>query len=332
MSRHPSWLLGLALLASACSDGGRASAPAASNDGPKAVGVPSAGDKDAGVVGPGVDAGDAGDAGAPPVPVPPVCDPSKTWGAGTLVNASTPDEDRFGAISADELTIAWTTIDAVDASRVVIHYADRSTTSAPFGAAKIFTQPTGYAASDRVALSSDGRALTVVRSDRLGFGVATRATRTDDFGNVSETPYARVNPSALDDPPSGVVVGDPVVGGADRLFFFTVVEPAATHVIRAAARDPVQDPAWGPFDYVLETALEATADGVRRPTGLSSDGRTLFFWDETISIERAAWRDAVSAPFSSFRDLGARRDAAPNASCSHLYYSEGGDLFFANAM
>jgi hypothetical protein len=58
----------------------------------------------------------------------------------------------------------------------------------------------------------------------------------------------------------------------------------------------------------------------RRPTGASSDDRTLFFYDEVGNVERAAWRSDPSAPFTHFEDIPAAPEAAPNAGCSLLYF------------
>jgi hypothetical protein len=58
----------------------------------------------------------------------------------------------------------------------------------------------------------------------------------------------------------------------------------------------------------------------RRPTGASSDDRTLFFYDEVGNVERAAWRSDPSSPFTHFEDIPAAPEAAPNAGCSLLYF------------
>jgi hypothetical protein len=57
----------------------------------------------------------------------------------------------------------------------------------------------------------------------------------------------------------------------------------------------------------------------RRPTGASSDGLTLFFFDETANLERAAWRSSIASPFVQFVDIGVP-EAAPNKQCDTLYF------------
>jgi hypothetical protein len=58
----------------------------------------------------------------------------------------------------------------------------------------------------------------------------------------------------------------------------------------------------------------------RAPTGSSSDGRTLFFFDDVAGLERAAWRESPAVPFALFRDVGPFPEAAPSARCDSLYY------------
>jgi hypothetical protein len=58
----------------------------------------------------------------------------------------------------------------------------------------------------------------------------------------------------------------------------------------------------------------------RRPTGVSSDDRTLFFFDEVSGKERAAWREAPSAAFGVFGDLSVAPEGAPDEACRVLYY------------
>ncbi len=163
--------LHLLLAASACSDAGHptssAAPPGVGSHDPSSVPPPpsSPAAPDAGT--------DAGD-GASPV-TPPRCDPARAWADGTFLAISTTDDDRFAAITPDELTLAWTTPDVGDASKVIVHYVDRSSTGDAFAAPRVFDQPAGYAAIDRVALSANGLQLTLAvtnEGDRpLPFGL-----------------------------------------------------------------------------------------------------------------------------------------------------------------
>jgi hypothetical protein len=78
---------------------------------------------------------------------------------------------------------------------------------------------------------------------------------------------------------------------------------------------------WGPPASLSNDELQPPTAGTRRrPTGTSSDDLTLFFFDESTNVERAAWRNAADAPFSFFKDLGAMAEAVPSLRCDTLYY------------
>ena len=66
------------------------------------------------------------------------------------------------------------------------------------------------------------------------------------------------------------------------------------------------------------------------PTGWSSDGLTLFYWDNATAVERAAWRERGTTTFLSTSTLGTTQEyATPSADCTQLYFSApgaGGDL------
>jgi len=56
----------------------------------------------------------------------PVCDPTAKYQSGTLIPVSTPQSDLFGAVTPDELTIAWM------ATAGSVLYADRAKATDPF--------------------------------------------------------------------------------------------------------------------------------------------------------------------------------------------------------
>jgi hypothetical protein len=78
---------------------------------------------------------------------------------------------------------------------------------------------------------------------------------------------------------------------------------------------------WG-LPAALANAEFTSPDAAhrRRPSGTSADGRTLFFYDEVTSLERAAWRETPTTPFATFRDIGDFPDATPSPHCDALYY------------
>jgi hypothetical protein len=87
-----------------------------------------------------------------------------------------------------------------------------------------------------------------------------------------------------------------------------------------------------PFDSIVTVGVPLTQCELAAhdlllsiPTGLSSDGLTLFFFDPARNAARAAWRSAVGAPFTWFRDLPHKGVVAPGNGCQCLYYSQQGD-------
>jgi hypothetical protein len=281
--------------------------------------------------------GEAGadDSGGPTGPPPPPagCKTTATWGAGTLLDVSGGSDDVLDSVTPDELSIAWT---VVNGGTKTIHYGDRSSTAASFVAQSL---PAGLFTNDRVALSYDGLRLLVIDPDGQGFSQLTRAARGDAFN-----PSADAGVSAASNYgnfaghlKAGQSYGDPLLAADDGVFYYSVyggTADAGAPTIFRTARLLVTD-AW-PAGAPLATSTGLLPQGAlrRRPTGLSSDQQTLFFWDEVTGTERAAWISGAGA-FDSFVDLGSRSMAAPNAACSALYYSAQGsssiDLFRATS-
>jgi len=278
------------------------------------------------------DAGTSGDSGVlddggvvgPPPPAS-ACDESATWGTGSLLSASTTQDDLLDSVTPDELNIAWTS--GATGSKVV-QYASRSTATDPFGAAQSLAANT-YTA-DRVSLSPDGLRLVVVNADAHGFSNLSRASTADAFAAGDSGDLSNINAAV----PTGASVGDPVVDASDTSFYYSLYDNgASTTTIYRSLRLTPNDP-WGiGFALAVSSDLESQGSLRRRPTGISSDGRTLFFYDEVTSTERAGWINETSGSFDSFVSLGARTWAAPSGSCGKIYYSAAGtttiDLFTA---
>lgn len=268
------------------------------------------------------------------VPGPTVCDPKTVWTTGTLVpNVSTPQPDNLGAITGDELTIAWMSVAGT------VQYADRAAATDPFGPAKTVTGPI---ALDRVALSGDGLTLVVLRGDRKIFAQVTRASRSVPFGAVLDTgPFSGLDPLSsgtedAGDASSAANFGDPVLSADGHFFYYSVLAggPATIAESYRSGNNP-----WPKGRFLTNAELAPDAGKLRRPTGLSTDGRTLFFWDEVDAVEKMAFRgDPIVVPFNVFGQftvVGAFANAQPTTKCQRLYYdapgSVGGtDLFFAD--
>jgi hypothetical protein len=183
----------------------------------------------------------------------------------------------------------------------------------------------GTFADDRVALSPDGLRLVAVDADRQGFSELTRPARTgagNTFGAPSPGGY--VNFDAAGTLASGQSFGDPVLGASDTTFYYSVYGGGQSATIYRAARLLAGD-TW-PLGAPLSGApLDAVGTARRRPTAISADDQTLFFWDEVAGLERAGWIDRGTGVFDNFVDLGSRAGAAPNAACDRLYYTAPAD-------
>ena len=71
----------------------------------------------------------------------------------------------------------------------------------------------------------------------------------------------------------------------------------------------------------IEDFDDGTGSKRKLPTGLSSDSRTLFYFDEGTGTEVARFRDRPDAPLYDHVDLGALAGATPNAKCDRIYYT-----------
>jgi hypothetical protein len=270
------------------------------------------------------------DGTVPGVTIPPsVCSPAVLWGSGTSLGLAIEAGAALGAVTPDELTIAWT---YSTAAGIAVAWADRASSADPFGATQ--TAAGGYFADDRVALSPDGLRLVVVDADRQGFSELTRSTRTgagNAFMDASSGSYVNFAAAGLT---AGQSLGDPVLSASDTAFYYSVYDGVQSATIYQSLRLLPGDP-W-PVGAVLSDAPQLAANGSvrRRPTAISSDEQTLFFWDEAVAMERATWVDPLSGAFDTFVDLGTRSGAGPNATCTRLYYaaatdSGAADLLFA---
>ncbi len=72
----------------------------------------------------------------------------------------------------------------------------------------------------------------------------------------------------------------------------------------------------------------AVVEARRHPTGLSSDGRTVFYWDSLApGTGRAAWRPEPLVEFTSSEIVGTDAHAiVTNASCTRLYFIQDGEF------
>ena len=257
---------------------------------------------------------DAREDGASSLPVeagPPLCDPTHGWGVPSgLVLTPTAAFARFSGVSANELTIAWTQADGT------VYVADRAATSDPFGTGQPVPLGDTALAMDRVALSADGQSLLAITADRSAFVGFQRAGVGLAWEPLPSVQFANLTAMTAE---GSATLSEPVVGADDATLFFLVTPTGGAPSLAQSIYDQLNR-VWSPGLSFPNAELASTdATHRRRPTGGSSDGLTLFFYDEVAGNERAAWRSTTGATFDQFVDLPGLAEAAPSSSCATLY-------------
>jgi hypothetical protein len=230
---------------------------------------------------------------------------------------------RFGGISNDELTAAWTS-----GPQPTIFIATRSDRNAAFGTPVTVAQDAGSIADDRVALDPSGSALFAVSADRTSFVAFSLSSSGGTPTSTGE--FAQIAAMARD---TGGQFSEPVLG-ADGQSFYYVLTPG--DLLGDAGPAPIPylyESTWLPTEQVWAAGVAFTATELvgtdsthrRRATGASADARTLFFFDEVAGLERAAWRTSPASPFSLFEDLSGFIAAAPDVRCDKLYFTQAPD-------
>jgi hypothetical protein len=302
-------------------EGGASSGGSQSKSGSSSV--PDAGEEDPGSG--GAESGDAGHggaggdglvyetAGAPAQAPAGACDPMMM-----------PGDDQSQSVGVSGVKLLSMTPDersAVVSTAGSVHVADRSAADQPFSALEV-TLPAGYSADTGVALSADGLKLILVSDDGSGFGELSRAARGQAFGAEADvTRFAAINGLKGT---TGRSVGWPVLSSDEKELYYVSYFGQALVVQSSAGQG-------GAFAYGMEID-EFTLGGVEGEykllTGISSDQRAIFFFDEATGHSMALFRSRPNAPFYDPVDLGERDGVAPNASCSRLYSSVAGNLVF----
>jgi hypothetical protein len=238
------------------------------------------------------------------------CKSTTVWAALARVDSISNEHlGRFSGISPDELTAAWTS------GSGDVYVADRPTYDDPFSTpVKVNI---AALATDRVAIGSAGTSLVAIRADGAAFVGFERSGRSAPWGTSSGLEFTQVR--AVFE--GGAAVSEPVLSGDKSSFMFLVTRPGQPTALYEATWDATQH-SWGLPTQVPNPELQSTNDGKRRrPTSISADGRTLFYFDEVTLLERAAWRDTPASAFGLFKDIGAAfAEAVPNLRCDTLYY------------
>lgn len=259
--------------------------------------------------------GPSADGIAPPAYL--VCSPSFTWmNIAEVTSIATAGFGRFGGVSSNELTVAWTS----PSGAVLV--ADRTSTAAPFG--DPFQVDIGGASipGGRVGLSPTGLQIVVALPNANGATLLGGFVRTSVGGawsaeSSSEFKYVNATNSE-----TGGSFSEPVVRADGLSIFYLAVTGSNEPVLNESTWNTAEK-AWN-TGYPISGPEFAIASGsqTRRPTGTSGDGLTLFFFDEVAGNERAAWRESASpmSEFTLFVDLPDFPEAAPGGSCHTLYF------------
>jgi hypothetical protein len=260
----------------------------------------------------GASGNEGGDAAEETTPVPPECSQTDPW-ANLATVASVPSAGfaRFGGISADERTVAWTD------STGAIFVADRATGTASFAAAtSVFTGGQALA-NDRVAVDPTGTELIATVADQSSFTSFLRGGQGQAWQPGNADPFATLAATIAE---SGGAFSEPVLSADGLSLFYLLVIGTNLPVLYESSWDSgtktweLGTPLSGP-DFVIGSASQ-----LRRPTGAASDRLTLFFFDEVAGNERAAWRETPASAFDFFVDLPNAPEAAPDEDCVTLYF------------
>ena len=273
-------------------------------------------DPDAGDDGGDAATGDAGDSGPAPT-----CDPTRGWNTGVKITSSTLGVDALEAVTGSESVLAWIT-----PSDGVIHYVGRDFPQDPWGAEQ--TLPgSGLASGQKVALSSDGLYLYALAASKRSIQVFTRSSRADPFTGPGTATAADLNTegSALT---GGANFSDLVIGTSSTALILRI-EGGSSPGLRLSTRVLPTDTWATTTAFAPQSEFDVVAGKARRPTGLSTDRRALFYFDEVTAHQKVAYFDYDATLATQFTDMGVIGGAQPNEDCTVLYYDATADLYSA---
>jgi hypothetical protein len=313
----------LVSLAGRQSDGGRSGSSPAGSGSAELAGASSEEGGETGVADNGDGSGgmraELGGSGGEPEAVPAACEKLAAWSAAaTVPGVSSGASETLLAITPDELDLAFLRDGA-------LYVAHRAATGASFSSGSPLAVPMGWTAAHGASLSADGKRLLLVSEpDQKKLGEWTRSNRQTAFsGVVDVSTFAAVN---QDSDFTGRVYASPTISTGDDQLFFNSSFLDADSTIVVSSRTGTGP--WSAPRTLSAGAFDGSAGKRRLPTGVSADGRTLFYFNEESAKEEARWRNSttVDSPLYDMLSLGARRGAAPNSSCNRLYSELDGDV------
>jgi hypothetical protein len=210
-------------------------------------------------------------------------------------------------VTPDELTIAW-----AEPERSLPRYyvADRASLEEEFGPKQLVS------AANVLCLSPDGLRLVGLSESHGGLLVLGRADRSSEFGSESEGEFSDLNADAL---AQGYTFSSCAFAPDDRTLYYTAGAIDERYPLRVSTRGDAG--AWPVGAAIEGCEFEAHGGYGRYPSGVSADGKTLFFYDSWRGEARAAFRGDSTGAFTWFRDLGALFVPQPNQACDRLYGS-----------
>jgi WD40-like Beta Propeller Repeat len=265
------------------------------------------------------DAGAAGlEQGVVVVVSPAACSEAADWtGAALLAGVSTTDTEQLLSITADELDIVF-------ARNGALFRAHRSAATAAFDAGSAVTIPDGYDLTAGAALSADGKTLVLVATSGQAFASLTRNSRTGEFGNTADPgAFAGLNARALQ---TLEHYTHPVLSPDGKSLVFAAFTPSLAGGPAVVYESVFSNSGWAMPSSISHYIFDGTTEKRPLPSGISSDSRTLFYYDEALSQQVARFRDRPDAPLYTVVDLGGRTGSVPNGSCKRIYYTSNGNV------
>lgn len=255
--------------------------------------------------------------GAADVVIPPLCGTTFQTSTSTVVTGV---KSPF-SLSDDELVVAWA---EGTVPNVTIHIAERAKRSDAFAEVDVLDSSDGAFALDRPVLEARGFDIAMIDKDRQAWHLFSRQTRGSQFARSAKNIFQELVVFANALGPNELL-HDPVWTAAGRSLMFGV----ATKGIY------ISDAILGGDDFQAPVALSARAElkpvgaNRKRPSGLSSDRLSLFFFDEVTNKSVFATRTDASGDFTTFTAIGDISDAKVGLGCKTLYYYDGAAVRFA---
>lgn len=241
---------------------------------------------------------------------PALCDPSK-WTAVSQVDFPHSNLDVLRAVTPDELTLAWA---ATYSHFTTLQVGDRASKDAAFGNLQ---EVVGFGEGSLLGLSPDGLRLCGNGPSGTHFVEATRASRTEAFGEPTEGSFSAIDADAA---ARGATLQGCVIAPDDRTLYYNLYDPAtpelSLHVSKRADASP-----WPVGTPVASCALRAGNGASFHPTGVSSDQRTIFLQSALVPAARMATRAGADWPFADIVDLNERASVVPNQNCDRIYFN-----------